>query len=166
MAATPVSGSRTSPRTNRSSTRSGHGDREHSSGRIVATEPRTVKPEDAPSGTARRKPGRPKTRRQSHGSAWHWKQTDGWYFTLPGTKNRVPLFDEDGVRIRGKENKEKARLALARIKLVERGELAGSPLASGDWVVARVCSEYIQYCQRGAAAGTRYPEAAMGSVGR
>jgi hypothetical protein len=32
--------------------------------------------------------GRPrKQRRQPHGSAWHWKQTDCWYYTLPGTKS-------------------------------------------------------------------------------
>ena len=55
-----------------------------------------------------------KQRRQSHGSAWHWKQTDCWYYTLPGAKKRVPLFDEEGERIRGKENKEAAELALAR----------------------------------------------------
>jgi hypothetical protein len=34
------------------------------------------------------------------------------------------LFDEDGTRIRGKENKETARLALARVKLAETGERA------------------------------------------
>jgi hypothetical protein len=34
--------------------------------------------------------GRKRTRRQQHGSAWHWQQTDCWYFTLPGTKNRLP----------------------------------------------------------------------------
>ena len=45
-----------------------------------------------------------KQRRQPHGSAWHWKQTDSWYFTQPGAKKRVALFDEDGQRIRGKEN--------------------------------------------------------------
>lgn len=45
-----------------------------------------------------------KQRRQQHGSAWHWKQTDCWYYTEPGTKKRVPLFDEHGERIRGKEN--------------------------------------------------------------
>ncbi len=49
--------------------------------------------------------GRKRTRRQGHGLAWHWKQTDCWYYTLPGTKKRLPLFDEDGQRIRGKENK-------------------------------------------------------------
>ena len=35
------------------------------------------------------------------------------------------MFDEDGNRIRGKENKEKARLAMARVRLTEQGELAG-----------------------------------------
>ena len=38
---------------------------------------------------------RRKQRRQSHGSARHRKQTDCWYYTLPGTRKRVPLFDED-----------------------------------------------------------------------
>ena len=61
--------------------------------------------------------GRRRTRRQTHGSAWHWKQTDCWYYTLPGAKQRVPLFDVDGQRLRGKENKQAAALALARIKL-------------------------------------------------
>ncbi|REJ87206.1 MAG: hypothetical protein DWQ35_21930 [Planctomycetota bacterium] len=32
-----------------------------------------------------------KLRRQSHGSAWYWSQTRCWCYTLPGTKNRVPL---------------------------------------------------------------------------
>jgi hypothetical protein len=36
--------------------------------------------------------GRERTRRQQHGSAWHWQQTDCWYYTLPGTKNHLPLF--------------------------------------------------------------------------
>ena len=39
---------------------------------------------------------RRKQRRQQHGSAWHWKQTDCWYYTEPGTRKRVALFDEDG----------------------------------------------------------------------
>ena len=46
-----------------------------------------------------------KPRRQSHGSAWHWIQTDCWYYTMPETKKRVGLFDEQGERIRGRENK-------------------------------------------------------------
>ena len=126
-------------------------------GRIVRTARAPVKPKEADAVDPPRKrgrPGRPKTRRQPHGSAWHWKQTDGWYYTLPGTKRRVPLFDEDGQRILGKEKKDKARLALARVKLTERGEILASPLATGEWVVARVCSEYIQYCDRGVAGGT------------
>ena len=93
-------------------------------------------------------------RRQSHGSAWHWKQTDCWYYTLPGAKKRVPLFDEEGERIRGKENKEAAELALAREKLT--WEDGGEQGAGNDspWLVVRVCSEYIQYCERGAVNGT------------
>ena len=65
--------------------------------------------------------GRKKTRRQAHGSAWHWKQTNTWYYTQPGSTKRIPLFEEDGQRIKGKENKKAAELALARIKL------------QGDW---------------------------------
>src|SRR5262245_26972197 len=77
------------------------------------------------------RPGRKRRqRRQAHGSAWHWKQTDSWYYTLPGTKRRVPLFDPDGNRIRGAENKEAARLALARVRLTQQGELA-APQATG-----------------------------------
>ncbi len=94
-----------------------------------------------------------KQRRQAHGSAWRWEQTDCWYYTLPGTKKRVALFDEDGQRIRGPENKEAADMALARIKLAGDSESAGGA-SREPWVVARVCSEYIQYCERGVANGT------------
>lgn len=98
--------------------------------------------------------GRKQKRRQSHGSAWHWEQTDSWYYTLPGTKKRVPLFDEDGNRIRGADNKKAAQLALARVKLGQ-GWLPEAPPASPDeWIVAKVCSEYLQYCERGVANGT------------
>ncbi|HBN76954.1 MAG TPA: hypothetical protein DD473_14275, partial [Planctomycetaceae bacterium] len=83
-----------------------------------------------------------KSRRQQHGSAWHWKQTDCWYFTPPGTKKREALFDENGERIRGKDNKEAAQLALARIKLTD--ELIPSVLASSkDWTVTQVCETYL-----------------------
>ena len=92
-----------------------------------------------------------KMRRQSHGSAWHWKQTDSWYYTMPGTKKRMSLFDEDGKRIRGKGNKEAAELALAKEKLAWEGEGNSYSGSSGEWLVARVCSEYIQYCERGLA---------------
>ena len=45
--------------------------------------------------------GRKRSRRQQHGSAWQWKQTDCWYYTLPDTKNRLPLFDEQGPQTTG-----------------------------------------------------------------
>lgn len=93
-----------------------------------------------------------KVRRQSHGSAWHWKQTDCWYYTLPGTKRRVALFDEQGVRIRGRDQKFAAEEALAREKLAWAGEAGGR--TDSEWIVARVCSEYLQYCERGVANDT------------
>lgn len=95
---------------------------------------------------------RRRKRRQSHGSAWHWQQTDCWYCTLPSTKKRVPLFDQDGKHVRGKESKEAAELALARLKLTADWP-AGAPADNGNWIVARVCSEYLQYCERGLAKG-------------
>jgi len=98
--------------------------------------------------------GRPRRqRRNPHGSAWHWKQTDCWYYTLPGTKKRIPLFDEHGGRIRGLDNQALAEHALARAQLSGEMQAAG-PVAAQDWIVARVCSEYLQYCERSFAAGT------------
>src|SRR5512136_1779966 len=88
-----------------------------------------------------------KRRRQQHGSAWHWKQTDCWYYTLPGTKKRMPLFDEKGQRIRGKENRQAAETALAKVKVASESD---SAVTTGRerWLVAKVCSEYLQYCER------------------
>ena len=96
--------------------------------------------------------GRPrKQRRNAHGSAWHWKQTDCWYYTLPGTKKRIPLFDEAGNRIRGLGNEAVAEQALARAKL--SGEMNGvAPVPEQNWIVARVCSDYLQHCERSYAA--------------
>lgn len=91
-------------------------------------------------------------RRQPHGSAWHWKQTDCWYYTRPGTRKRVALFDDDGQRIRGKGNREAAELALAREKLSWEDSSPGAE-GGGEWLVARVCSDYIQYCESGLAKG-------------
>ncbi|QDU94466.1 tyrosine-type recombinase/integrase [Lignipirellula cremea] len=93
-----------------------------------------------------------KQRRQSHGSAWHWKQTDCWYYTMPGSKKRVALFDEKGERIRGRENKEAAEVALAKERVAWSDDAAPGP-GSGQWLVARVCSDYIQYCEQGLAKG-------------
>ena len=66
---------------------------------------------------------------------------------------RAVLFDEAGERIRGKDGKEAAELALAREKLTWDDQTAGRSAGSRDWLVVRVCSEYLQYCERGAAAG-------------
>lgn len=98
--------------------------------------------------------GRRKIRRQQRGSAWHWKQTDCWYYTMPGTKTRVALFDEAGERIRGRHNHAAAEAALKRIHLAGLLESAETSLPPDQWLVANVCSEYIQYCQRGLANGT------------
>ena len=95
-----------------------------------------------------------KVSRQRHGQAWHWKQTDCWYFTPPGTKRRVRLFDEDGKGIRGKENRAVADLALARMKASGRWRPTAEPAQEGEWIVAEVCSKYIEYCRRGASNGS------------
>ncbi|HEV7222110.1 MAG TPA: hypothetical protein VGN42_05370, partial [Pirellulales bacterium] len=97
---------------------------------------------------------RRKERRQAHGSAWHWKQTDCWYYTPTGSKRRVALFDEHGERIRGKQNQPAAEQALARAKLADAAQAEGRSPGDETWLVARVCSEYIQYCERGWAAGS------------
>lgn len=117
---------------------------------MVIPEVAQVQPEEA----RRPRRGRGKSRRQSHGAAWHWKQTDAWYYTLPGTRRRVPLFDEDGNRIRGLENKADAQRAMARVKLGQGWRPEAPPAAAEEWIVAKVCSEYIQYCQRGLAKRT------------
>jgi len=87
--------------------------------------------------------------RRPRGSAWHWRQTDSWYYTPPGTKRRVPLLDENGKRIRGKDNRQTAELALARVKLARQWRPAAEPVTEGEWLVAKVCSRYVAYCQQG-----------------
>ena len=93
-------------------------------------------------------------RRQQHGSAWRWEQTNSWYYTLPGTRKRILLVDEDGQGIRGKENKKAAELALARVKLAGEGNENSPATPQDEWLVAKVCSEYIQQCERAFANGT------------
>jgi integrase len=108
-------------------------------------------------------------RRQRHGSAWYWKQTDCWYYTPPGTKRREPLLDGDGKRIRGIHNKAVARLALARVR-IQRGlqpvstEATVAPAAPVSWTVARVCSEYLAHSERAVAAGRMHPEYRLGLI--
>jgi len=65
----------------------------------------------------------------------------------------MPLFDENGQRIRGKENQEAAETALAKVKVANDSGSAGTQDRQ-RWLVARVCSEYLQYCQRGVANNT------------
>jgi integrase len=104
-------------------------------------------------------PSSQKPRRQRHGAAWHWKQTDCWYYTPKGTKKRVSLLDEEGRRIRGQANKQAADLAMARMKLAtdwrpEAEALAPSMPVREPWLVARVCSEYLAYRERRVQSGS------------
>jgi integrase len=95
--------------------------------------------------------------RARRGSAWFWKQTNCWYYTLEGGKRRVPLLDQAGKRIRGAENKQAAELALARVRLASDGRSTNTaaPAAPSEaWCVAKVCSEYLQACQQRKTAGT------------
>lgn len=96
--------------------------------------------------------------RRSRGRAWYWKQTDSWYFTPPGTKRRVRLYDESGKPIRDKENRDSAELALARVKSSGnwRPDVAQ---ANGEvWVVAKVCSSFIERCNKRSANQDLHPE--------
>jgi integrase len=96
--------------------------------------------------------------RQRRGAAWYWKQTDSWYYTPTGSKQRVGLFDENGKRIRGKANKQAAGLALARVQVAAgfKPKLvidSAVPEVPRQWLVASVCSEYLQYCEQRVASG-------------
>jgi integrase len=62
----------------------------------------------------------------------------------------MPLFDENGQRIRGKDNQEAAETALAKMKVAGESDSAGTT-GRERWLVANVCSEYLQYCERGVA---------------
>jgi len=92
-------------------------------------------------------------RRRSRGNAWHWRQTDCWYYTPRGTKRRVRLLAEDGRPIRGQENRQVAELALARIKAAGNWRPQTDSVVSDPWLVARVCSLYIEHCKQRAANG-------------
>ncbi len=94
-----------------------------------------------------------KRRRPRH-SAWHWKQTDCWYYTPPGTSKREPLLDDQGQRIRGLHNRREAELALARLRVEGQWRPEPETRQEGQWTVAQVCSKYVGYCKRGEASGT------------
>lgn len=89
----------------------------------------------------------PTKRRRKRGGAWHWKQTDAWYYTPPGTRRRVALFDDRGRRIRGLQNRHEAELALARIKAAGDWCPSVDAQTRAEWIVGRVCSEYIEFTQ-------------------
>ena len=67
---------------------------------------------------------------------------------------RVPLVDAEGKRVRGKKNRQAAELALARVKVAGQWKPSPDPAPEEEWLVIRVCSEYIQYCKQAAAKGT------------
>lgn len=92
-------------------------------------------------------------RRRSRGNAWHWGQTDCWYYTPRGTKRRVRLLDEEGRPIRGQENRQVAELALARVKAAGNWRPEAGSVSSDPWLVAKVCSRYIEHCEQRAANG-------------
>ncbi len=84
-------------------------------------------------------------RRRKRGAAWHWKQTDTWYYTAPGTKRRVALRDDRGRRIRGAQNRHEADLALARIKAAGNWRTDVDENVNAEWIVGRVCSDYVEF---------------------
>jgi hypothetical protein len=69
-----------------------------------------------------------------------------------GNEEANSLYDEQRERVRGRENRDVAEHALAKAKLTD-GTRAAVP-ADEPWVVARVCSEYVQHCDRSLAAGS------------
>ncbi|HUT93413.1 MAG TPA: tyrosine-type recombinase/integrase [Thermoguttaceae bacterium] len=66
----------------------------------------------------------------------------------------MPLLDEKGKRIRGKDSRQAAELSLARVKVAGQWRPTAEPSTEGEWLVAKVCSEYIEYCRRGVARDT------------
>lgn len=100
----------------------------------------------------------PPRRRRTRGNAWYWQQTDSWYYTPPGSKNRVRLVDDAGRPIRGKDNRPGADLALARIKASGNWKPEMKPTPEEQWQVAKVCSCYIEACRARSAKGSLHPD--------
>ena len=84
-----------------------------------------------------------KRQRRQRGSAWHWRQTDCWYYTPPGTKRRVRLVDEDGKPVRGKDNRQAAELALARVKVAGQGRASNRVLCWLNTVMPWTFSDFV-----------------------
>jgi hypothetical protein len=93
------------------------------------------------------KNGSPRERR-SRGNAWYWKQTDSWYYTPLGTQKRVRLYDEQGRPVRGQEQRSIADLALARVKASGNWRPEAKSEENPSLSVAKVCSEFIEHCER------------------
>ncbi len=77
-------------------------------------------------------------KRQANGTAWHRKFDDCWYATIDG--KRTKLRDEIGQPIKGKDFRQQAELAIARVKL--QIEPVSTPR---DILVATVCSAYLDH---------------------
>jgi len=76
-------------------------------------------------------------KRQANGCAWHRKFDDGWYATVDGRRTR--LRDETGQPIRGKDHREQADLAVARLKLQ-----IPPTTQTGSVLVADVVDAYLE----------------------
>ncbi|APZ94554.1 tyrosine-type recombinase/integrase [Fuerstiella marisgermanici] len=84
-------------------------------------------------------------KRQANGCAWHRRFDDGWYATIDGQRTR--LRDEMGQPIRGKDNRQQADLAVARLKLQ-----MPEPAAHGAVLVATVAEAYLDHLKATASA--------------
>jgi integrase len=87
-------------------------------------------------------------KRQANGTAWHRKFDDCWYATIDGKRSK--LRDEAGQPIKGKDFRQQAELAVARVKL--RIEPTG---VCGDVLVATVISAYLDHLESTACAEYR-----------
>lgn len=99
--------------------------------------------------------------RRRHGSAWYWKQTNCWYYTPPGSKQRVPLVDVDGQLVRGTDSRKAAETALARVKLAGQWRPTADAPTATPWLVAKVCAEFIGNVERRSKCGSvsvEYPK--------
>lgn len=77
-------------------------------------------------------------KRQANGCAWYRKFDDSWYATVDGKRTR--LRDVVGQAIRGKDQREQADLAVARLKLQ-----LPEPADHGSVLVATVVDAYLDH---------------------
>ncbi|MEZ6128889.1 MAG: site-specific integrase [Planctomycetaceae bacterium] len=84
-------------------------------------------------------------KRQANGCAWFRKFDGCWYATIDGKRTR--LRDVGGQPIRGKDYREQAELAVARLKLQ-----LPEPEAQGTILVATVVDAYVEHLKATASA--------------